>query len=497
MPLTPINALLQLYTRQEIIYKLGKHPNYTFNNHDIEGLSIDIGGNESIKEGTIKKLLGISATDNGLKFQTKTLDAIAIFLGFPRWKSYIHSKDLSVKKIKNLTIPEVRYQDLSNLWKERLIETTNKLLLKNQRPLLENDFKKEIDDSERVLFRTEIPERLSPFFNTQWYLYFFYKNYSEIDGTVPSFGRVVLLIGKNTREVSIKNFYDMDNTDYKGSVELDSTNTVLIFNFKTLANSKCLHMKFDINTVDLPEIALGRYSNLNTGGVGIISGTIIMEYQGKITEEDTKLSPKIINTKHKEFLEIDNSIRRYLSNKSLNYHETKTRIFSKRKLSSFLKDYQPSLIRRMKFDCDTKIIISTPKYSINAEAFKHKMEYVDKLIIFLEDNLKFQILHKPSIKYVSKYATPRLLNFYINKIKESDIFILFYFNETHSSCLMELAWAIAELKDIHIFTKQGLLPKIMGTNNPDHVRIYFHFANEEDAVNHIIDNHQLLFEKYI
>lgn len=438
---------------------------------------------------TIKKICTYPAHGGHLNCKDTTLDKMIHNLDLrpeiKTWRSFksrFSPPDDIIDEQKE-PIPDVAFEKLSDEWKSRIQLAVKEVMQKIFSGVLE----KEIDWKLQPV-GSAVPvviDKLELYYNTIWHLYF----YHEEDFAMPKIGRAVLEIGENRKAVKLINFSDSESNDYSGSVSLDKSQIVLIFDLKTTqTREKWLHMKVSINTGILPEIALGQYSNLGDGAVSLVSGTIILEYLP--LEEEKELVAKPLGVSDTEFSEIHTGIRRYLRDKGLNYFKTKAQIFTKDKLFKFVNEY--ANVREKKSESvrlypKMKVVITCPQTHLEPQHFEKYVKPCAELSRLLEEKLPFEVIHYPAEKYSgasSKKA--RSFKYFHDRIMECDILIIFYFDVVSSMCLMELAWAAEHNKAVYLFTVDfNMIPRVFQFQKPSSVQIYPGYSNPQEALDYI------------
>ena len=449
----------------------------------------EVGDSLDIDLRTIKRIFTLPKSGGKLNCKNSTLDKLiqelALRPGIKTWKAlknrFLPPDDIIDEQKE--PIPDVAFEKLPDEWKIRIQSAVREVV----NTIFPDDLEKEMNWEPQSIESTvtTVINKLELYFNTTWYLYFYY----EENFTVPKIGRAILEIGENRKDVKLINFSDSESNDYSGVVSLDKSQIVLIFDLKTnQTREKWLHMKVSINTGMLPEIALGQYSNLGDGAISLVAGTIILEYIPP--EKRNELIAKPFEVSDPQFLEIHPGIKRYLREKKRNYFKTKAQIFTKEKLLKFVNEYanyREKKSESVRLDPEMKVVITCPQTHLKPERFRKYASSCLELSKLLEEKLQFKVTHYPMEKYNGgSMRKARSFKYFHDRIMDCDILIIFYFDIVSSMCLMELAWAAEHNKAVYLFTVDfNMIPRIFQFQKPSSVKIYPGHPNPTDALDYI------------
>jgi len=450
---------------------------------------------------TIKKICTFPATSKELNLKDSTVDKLirnlAIRPDVKTWRSF-KARFSPAEEIINEEmepVPDEAFETLSDEWKKRIHlavqEVVKSIFSEYPDKELEWDLPLIEVDTPAILDKLEL------YLNTTWYFYF----YHEENFTRPKLGRAILRIGASRKEVEIKNFNDSQSNDYSGAVSLDKNQMVLIFDMKTTkTREKWLHIKVSINTGDLPEIALGHYSNLGDGAISLVSGALVLEH---IPTNDKKdLTARPFDIWDSEFSEIHPGIRMYLQDKNLNFSKTKAQIFTKENLVKFVKEYantKEKKSRNIRLDSEVKVIITCPQTYLEPQEFEKYAAPCFELSKLLKDKLQFEVIHYPIQNYSAPLARrARSFNYFLDRILKCDILIIFYFDIVSSICLMELAWAAEHNKAVYLFTVDfNMIPRVFQYQKPSSVQIYPGHSSPQEALDYIKREINFIFKNAV
>jgi|GEM_PF-5922835 len=298
------------------------------------------------------------------------------------------------------------------------------------------------------------------FFQTQYYLYFFYARKRNIPKVM--LGRAILRID-GIGNAEIKNIDD-GSEDYEGRFELINEH-VMFLDFKAAESKSRLHLKIETTTTPRPYsigLSLG-YENKE-----IIGGTLILE----LRPNDENLIAGKFTHLDDEFYDIDECIRRYLSLKRHNQIKAPSDIHSSDALCNFFQGYMRNKKTNF-FDAHNPIMfISTPTDSIAGDDHISKKTVILKLIDKLKEEFtQYGVISGRNFKMDVRYpgednlkdkSPLEILEIKKRQIKDFELiertkfFILIFEKEVVSKALIELGMAMNNAECVWIFIKSGI-----------------------------------------
>lgn len=302
--------------------------------------------------------------------------------------------------------------------------------------------------------------KASNFFNSQYYLYFFYTRRN--DHPTTRLGRAVMRID-GTGNVEIHNIKD-GSEDYVGMFELVNQH-VMFVDAKSIHSNSKLHLKIEVGTRPKPySIGLSLSYEHQT----IISGTLVLQHM----EAKLKLKAAKFTHLNKEFFNIDPCVRSYLSLKKHNQLKTPHDIQDAQSLCNFVDQYEVDKSTNF-FDQGHPIMfISTPTDSIDPKSHSSKKVVIKKIKDKLNKEFtKFgELSGKPfsmDIRYPGEENLDQKSPLEVLRIKKQQVddfvlierttfFILIYEKEAVSKSLIELGMALNTAKNVWVYIREGV-----------------------------------------
>ena len=340
-------------------------------------------------------------------------------------------------------------QDWQNIIRKSLIEQLSKLQYG----------KEEIEYLNFTVQSSSNNIQISPklkqlYLNTTWYAYFYFP----LGNPHPQIIRTVIKIFD--RPDRVETFAPRDRNrslnEFSGSVKFDKSETFLIFDLTSKkTGERGVHIKLSVHTEIRPDIALGEYVNIGTGGIGLHSIRLVMQFAGSEPNDLEKQSPKIFDSRDPDFYKIPSSITQYLCEENLNYrHSTTKPIYSLQDLRLEVKNEKSKrfTFQKVRLKRKFQVVLSYQRSSTKKKDFQADQKLLIELKEVLEKELPFEV----DDYYLSQNSPlaiyPKSYDFYSNRIYSCEILIAFFFSEGSDLSISELSWAIEAGKKILIFT---------------------------------------------
>ena len=331
-------------------------------------------------------------------------------------------------------------------------------------------------------------ESISQYLNTTWHAYFYYPH----GGRYGSIIRTVIHIGKSPNEVSTYSPSDPKLDDFSGSVSFDKGEMVLNYNMTTKnSGRRGLHIKQYIHGGDnVPEVTIGEYLNIGTGGSGLHNIRLIMELQKE--QINDHLNPKILNEFDPGFHELPIAYKKYLKYEKSNYREIRGRgTYTLGDLEEVVKNEKKNRFvnRDVRLEPKFQVYISFPRYSLKKDEYSKYYSAIQDLKNHWSKNYPLEIMDCNLAK--TPPTTPERYYVMSDNILDADIVIGLFYSKNSSLCTSEITIATERGKSVFGFTVGGsnksLMPEIFNVKWPTHVDFFFKYPDVESAINYLKD----------
>ncbi len=408
----------------------------------------------------------------------------------------ITSSELSRAKIDSRT-------PLNSKIKLQKIERALDKLLLDQFSFVYNSTSNSYEKTSKSFHSTEIiADKLQLYYNTHWALYYYQDSSSHArlrDGISKAILHVL-----NDGKVEIENPKLESATDYVGTIELHDNQNNLIFHLRTKDTKE---KKFEINLIigegKVYSLAVGQYTNLDSKGA-IVGGTVVLE------QIDVKSAEQLLQPIFYEFgsqaykQELNPNIRRFLSDKRMNFMRVTTGIYTNEQLGEFLeKNDVKKKYRNFIEDCEHDVFISSPMTSVNGDEYINFRTEILKVIDTLKTTCQFSDVYYAGnlLDTPEKFFLPNV-TFRVNMmaLEKSKYILLIYPKRIVSSVLIEIGWALKSNKPCIIFVRNRVdLPHILQQVGEIHdianVSI-LEYNDTSDIIKIIENNGRKLFGEY-
>ena len=344
---------------------------------------------------------------------------------------------------------------------------------------------------------SETSQKLALYIRKSFYLYFYDAVKSGEEGVLA---RAVLHIQDfhSDYELNVKLINSEGGTDYSGTVRLHISQNYLIFLLQTQdTKEKNLHINVIIKPEQVSELAVGVYCNIDDAGA-LRAGSIILECLDEKEKDNSKPMPLYDYTD--EYKALDINIKRFLGKKELNYLKVTKGIFNIKGLESFFSKQEKKTPKLPATAGDVKkVFLAAPMYSLN---FSQALAYVTfrREMLQIAAMLERILSSKKQACEVHYVGSERMtesdffhpsaaLKYSVEKLNDTDCFILIYPENLPSSILVEAGWALAKDKSCLFFVHQNAQLPYMLQNASEYAKVRTVKYNHYEEILKFIEKH--------